>query len=254
MFSKAAIDAGKNTSSPLTEDVRCDEMKQGTLAEQMDAGRLACDTQRSYVDGWHWQGNGDRSACQTIDCYPLAQLNTTLHLYDKQLNLIRALVFLLSVHPLSFTGAAALSVIPLPPCLHHVRTLSVPAYASPYHPSICSEMGGGGGPYAKTCRLSGFLLRQQTSQMCVSLCFTNVNAWPVGTRSASGYMCTLHTIFGDWGCNLYRYAATPPPPNTHRAIHYLEPCPIECNVTSTAPSTVMKKTTLTSMDSMRHND
>lgn len=40
---------GKNTSSPLTEDVRCDEMKQGTLAEQMDAGRLACDTQSGVM-------------------------------------------------------------------------------------------------------------------------------------------------------------------------------------------------------------
>lgn len=161
------------------------------------------------MDGWHWQGNGDGSACQTIDCYPLAQLNTTLHLYDKQLNLIRALVFLLSVHPLSFAGAAALSVIPLSLRLHHVPALSVPAYASPYHPSICSEMERGGGPYAKTCRLSGFLLRQQTPQMCVPLCYSNVNAWPVGTRSASGYMCTLQHHFRDLGCNLYHYAAAP---------------------------------------------
>lgn len=156
VFSKAGIDARKNTSSPLTEDVRCDEMKQGTLAEQIDAGRLACDTQWNYVDGWHWQGNGDRSACQMIDCYPPAQLNTTLHLYDKQLNLIQALVFLLSVHPLSFTGAAALSVIPLSLCLHHFPTLSLPAYASPYHPSVCFEMQRGG-TYAKSCHLSGFL-------------------------------------------------------------------------------------------------
>lgn len=78
---------------PLTEHVRGDETKQETLAQQIDAGRLACDTQWNYVDGWQWQGNGDRSACHAIDCYPLAQLNATLHLYDKQLNLIQALVF-----------------------------------------------------------------------------------------------------------------------------------------------------------------
>lgn len=36
--------------------------------------------------------NGDASAWLVIDCYPLAQLNTTFHLYDKQLNLIQALV------------------------------------------------------------------------------------------------------------------------------------------------------------------
>lgn len=46
------------------------------------------------VCGWlELARNGDRSACLTIDCYPLAQLNATLHLYDKQLNLIQALVF-----------------------------------------------------------------------------------------------------------------------------------------------------------------
>lgn len=82
---------------PLTEHVRGDEMKQQTLAEQIDAGRIACDTQWNYVDGWQWQGNGDRSASQTIDCYPLAQLNTTLHLYDKQLNCNPSTCLLLSL-------------------------------------------------------------------------------------------------------------------------------------------------------------
>lgn len=45
-------------------------MKQETLAEQIDTGRRACGTQWNYVDGWQWRGNGDRSSCQTIDCYP----------------------------------------------------------------------------------------------------------------------------------------------------------------------------------------
>lgn len=72
-------------------------MKQRTLSEQIYAGRLACN---NYVDVSNWQGNGDGFACLTIDCYPLAQLNTNLHLYDKQLNLIQALVFCcLSIFP-----------------------------------------------------------------------------------------------------------------------------------------------------------
>lgn len=109
---------------PFTEHVRGDEVKQETLAEQIDAGRLACDMQWNYVDGWQWQGNGDRSACQTIDCYPLAQLNTTLHLYDKQLNCNPSTCLLLSFHPLSFSGAVTLSVIALSLRLHLFHTLS----------------------------------------------------------------------------------------------------------------------------------
>lgn len=102
---------------PFTEYVRCNEMKHGTLSEQIYAGTLACHTQWNYVDVSNWQGNGDRFACLTIDCYPLAQLNTNLHLYDKQLNWIQALVFCClsisshlrvlhyssSLHPCAFT-------------------------------------------------------------------------------------------------------------------------------------------------------
>lgn len=95
-------------------------MNQETLA---DTGRLACDTQWNYVDGWHWQGNGERSACHTIDCYPLAQLNTTLHLYDKQMNCNPGTCLLLALHPLSFSGAVALSVIPVFLCLYLFRQM-----------------------------------------------------------------------------------------------------------------------------------
>lgn len=59
---------------------------------------------------WHvveWWGrlevawNGDASAWLVIDCYPLAQLNTTFHLYDKQLNLIQVLVLCRLFEPLA---------------------------------------------------------------------------------------------------------------------------------------------------------
>lgn len=100
-------------------------MKLVTLAGQIDTGRLACDTQWNYVDGWEWQGNGDRSACQTIDCYPLAPLKQTLHLYDKQLNGNPSTCLLLSFRPLSLSAAAALSVIPLSLCLYCFSTLSI---------------------------------------------------------------------------------------------------------------------------------
>lgn len=149
---------------PFTEHVRSDEMKQETLAEQMDAGRLACDTQWNYVDGWQWQGNGDRSACQTIDCYPLAQLNTTLHLYDKQLNCNPSTCLLLSFHPLSFSGAIALSVIALSLCLYPFHTLSLMQLSLSLSlratiPSLCFEQqsDGEGGTICKTCHLIGFL-------------------------------------------------------------------------------------------------
>lgn len=118
---------------PPTEHVRGDETKQPTLTAQIEAGRLACDTQSNYVDGWQWQENGDRSASQTIDCYPLAKLNTTLHLYDKQLNCNPGTCLWLCFHPLSFSDAVALYVIPLAffytspsqPMCHYTITLSL---------------------------------------------------------------------------------------------------------------------------------
>lgn len=51
---------------PLTEYVRCDEMKQGTLAEQIDAGRLACDTQWNYMDSTGKEMETDLHAKQLI--------------------------------------------------------------------------------------------------------------------------------------------------------------------------------------------
>lgn len=54
--------------------------------------------------------NGDGLAFPAIDCCPLAQLNETLHLYDKQVHLIQPLDYCcLSI--LSFRNVAALSVI-----------------------------------------------------------------------------------------------------------------------------------------------
>lgn len=75
---KQHISGGKipiptHTHSLQVQHVRADEINQGLLAEKMDSGRLACDR------------NGDRSTCQMTDGYPLAQLNTSLHLYNKQL-------------------------------------------------------------------------------------------------------------------------------------------------------------------------
>lgn len=58
-------------------------------------------------------GKGDRdgSAFLAIDCCPLAQLNETLHLYDKQLHLIQPLVYCCPSILLSFRDVATLSVI-----------------------------------------------------------------------------------------------------------------------------------------------
>ena len=89
---------------------------------------------------------------------------------------------------------------------------------------------------------------------CVFLCVLLTLTRGLWERGARLVICAHCTPFLATGAVICLTTRLHPPPNTHRAIHYLEPCPIECNVTSTAPSTVMKKTTLTSMDSMRHND
>lgn len=65
----------------------------------------------NYTDGWNWRGNGDRSTFSAIDCCPLAQLNKSLHLYDKQLHLIQPLVFCCPSICLSFGDVVTLSVI-----------------------------------------------------------------------------------------------------------------------------------------------
>lgn len=57
------------------------------------------------------EGDGDGSAFLAIDCCPLAQLNETLHLYDKQLHLIQPLVYCCPSILLSFRDVATLSVI-----------------------------------------------------------------------------------------------------------------------------------------------
>lgn len=42
--------------------------------------------------------------------------------------------------------------------------------------------------------------------------------------------------------------------HTRQTIDDLRKCPIECNVTNTARSTVMNKIRVTSMESITHND
>lgn len=65
----------------------------------------------NHAYGWRWWGNEDISAFFAIYCCPLAQLNETLHLYDKQQHLIQLLVFCCpSIHHL-FGDVVTLSVI-----------------------------------------------------------------------------------------------------------------------------------------------
>lgn len=149
---------------PLTESVRCDEMKHGTLSEQ----KHVCRPGRDMMGQSRWlerARNGDGSACLAIDCYLLAQQNTTLHLYDKQINLIQALVF---CHPSIPIDLAIL--------LHSQSSLCPGTSTSfphlyllmCYHTiTVCFEQrsdgegvgcgGGGVVGICKTCHLIGFL-------------------------------------------------------------------------------------------------
>lgn len=94
----------KKTSNVSTGNYRC-------LSEIIPAKPLQMCDAWNYADGWNWRGNRDRSAFAAIDCCPLAQLNETLHLYDKQLHLIQPLVFCCPSICLSFGDVVTLSVI-----------------------------------------------------------------------------------------------------------------------------------------------
>lgn len=72
------------------------------LSEIIPAKPLQMCDAWNYADGWNWRGNGDGSSFSSIDCCPLAQLNETLHLYDKQPHLIQPLVFCCPSIRLSF--------------------------------------------------------------------------------------------------------------------------------------------------------
>lgn len=122
----------------------------------------------NYADVRNWRGNGDGSAFSEIDCCPLAQLNESLHLYDKQLHLIQPLVFCCPSIRLSFGDVVALSVICIlrfsfPSCRCHIFFLSGGQIERKKKKNIC-----------KTCHLIGILSRQHTSSTCFFKCFTHL--------------------------------------------------------------------------------
>lgn len=128
--------------------------------------------------GW-W---GNREIC-IPDCYPIAQLNLTLHLYDKQLHLIQQLVSchlsILShlgklLHYLSFLHPCILFFFPFQLSL----SLSLSMCTTTPSPFLFKwQSDGEGGTICKTCSLIGLLQCSQTLQMYVSWCVTHVNRW-----------------------------------------------------------------------------